>query len=65
VIEWLPCGNVENIEVKEVFHTSAIFSTAFSTGVVENKTFTCNSKVSFPHFHSPYYYYYINIYIIY
>jgi hypothetical protein len=53
----VPCGNVENFGAKKVFHISATFSTTFSTGVVENKSTTCNSKEGFPHFHSHYYYY--------
>jgi hypothetical protein len=32
-----------------------------STGAVDNSPFITNNKVTFPHFHSPYYYYYINI----
>jgi hypothetical protein len=30
-----------------------------STGAVENNPFAVNIKVTFPHFHRPYYYYYI------
>jgi len=48
---------MENFGAKKVFHISATFSTTFSTGVVENKSTTCNSKEGFPHFHSHYYYY--------
>jgi hypothetical protein len=53
------CGNVENFVPGEVFHRSGKFSTAISTGAVENNSFAHNSKVGFPHFHRPYYYYYI------
>ena len=34
-------------------------STTISTRGVENNSFGSNSKVTFPHFHRPYYYYYI------
>ena len=50
---------MENFFVSLVFHKLREISTAISTGVVENKIFGYNSKVTFPHFHRPYYYYYI------
>ena len=43
------------------FHRQRVFSTAISTGAVENNPFGDNNKVGFPHFHRPYYYYYIYI----
>jgi len=51
------CGNVENLKFIADFHRQIVISTAFSTAPVENKRIVCNSKVSFPHFHRPYYYY--------
>jgi hypothetical protein len=51
------CGNVENFSNERLFHKPAKFSTAFSTGPVENKPFGYNNKPTFPHFHRPYYYY--------
>jgi hypothetical protein len=57
--EKVACGNVENFFERRFFHRRERFSTAFSTGAVENKLFAINSKVTFPHFHRPYYYYYI------
>lgn len=41
------------------FHTKSNISTAISTGVVENNSITYNAYPGFPHFHRPYYYYYI------
>jgi hypothetical protein len=55
------CGNVENFIEGGVFHRRAKFSTTISTGAVENNSFRYNNKVGFPHFHRPYYYYYIYI----
>jgi hypothetical protein len=57
----VPCGNVENFENGKLFHRRALFSTAISTAPVENNPFAVNNKVTFPHFHRPYYYYYIYI----
>jgi hypothetical protein len=42
-----------------LFHKSAKISTAISTGVVENNSIVYNTYPGFPHFHRPYYYYYI------
>ena len=41
------------------FHTKSNISTAISTGAVENNFIVYNSYPGFPHFHRPYYYYYI------
>jgi hypothetical protein len=41
----------------KLFHRRPKFSTTFSTGAVENISFGYNNKVTFPHFHRPYYYY--------
>jgi hypothetical protein len=49
--------NEENFEAGIYFHRPGKISTAISTGGVENNPFTLNSKVTFPHFHRPYYYY--------
>ena len=54
-----PCGNVENSESAIIFHRQKEISTTISTGAVENISFAVNIKVTFPHFHRPYYYYYI------
>jgi hypothetical protein len=40
-----------------LFHRKEKISTAISTRAVENNSFALNSKVTFPHFHRPYYYY--------
>jgi hypothetical protein len=61
VVEKGACGNVENFVKERVFHRHEKFSTAFSTGAVENNSFSDNNKPTFPHFHRPYYYYYIYI----
>lgn len=53
------CGNVENSFAVGIFHSQPEISTTIFTGVVKNISFSINSKVTFPHFHSPYYYYYI------
>jgi uncharacterized protein (DUF608 family) len=50
---------VENFENAIIFHRREEISTAISTGAVENNPFAVNIKVTFPHFHRPYYYYYI------
>jgi hypothetical protein len=50
---------VENFVGRKVFHRRAKISTAIFTGAVENNSFDDNNKVGFPHFHRPYYYYYI------
>jgi len=50
---------VENSASVINFHNLKEISTAISTGVVENNPFDVNIKVTFPHFHRPYYYYYI------
>jgi hypothetical protein len=55
----VPCGNVENFLKGKVSHRSAKISTEIFTALVENNSFGVNSKVTFPHFHRPYYYYYI------
>jgi hypothetical protein len=49
----------ENFESGVYFHRGAEISTAISTAPVQNNPFALNSKVTFPHFHRPYYYYYI------
>lgn len=54
-----PCGNVENSISIEIFHNLLEISTTIYTGAVDNNSFITNVKVTFPHFHSPYYYYYI------
>jgi hypothetical protein len=59
VVEKGACGNVENFVKEEDFHRRQKISTTISTGVVENNSFGVNNKVTFPHFHRPYYYYYI------
>jgi hypothetical protein len=51
------CGNVENSHKRFYFHRLREISTAISTALVENNSFALNSKVTFPHFHRPYYYY--------
>jgi hypothetical protein len=51
------CGNVENSPKINFFHRRGEISTAISTRGVENNSFADNSKVTFPHFHRPYYYY--------
>ncbi len=50
---------MENFFESVYFHRSGLFSTVISTTPVENNPFALNSKVTFPHFHRPYYYYYI------
>jgi len=57
----MACGNVENFVERFYFHRQREISTAISTAPVENNPFALNSKVTFPHFHRPYYYYYIYI----
>jgi hypothetical protein len=54
---FMACGNVENFCAEYFFNRWPEISTAISTGAVENKPFHYNSKVTFPHFHRPYYYY--------
>lgn len=55
----MACGNVEIFISVGVFHNLRKISTAISTGAVDSISFSINIKVTFPHFHSPYYYYYI------
>jgi hypothetical protein len=50
---------VENSPPMFLFHKIAKISTAISTGAVENIPIGCNTYLGFPHFHRPYYYYYI------
>jgi len=54
-----PCGNVENFLEGKDSHRSSKISTEIFTALVENNSFDVNSKLTFPHFHRPYYYYYI------
>ncbi len=54
-----PCGNVENFVSVGFFHNLLEISTTISTGAVDSISFSINIKVTFPHFHRPYYYYYI------
>ena len=53
------CGNVENFWFHRKIHNRAIISTAISTGAVDYKSFSHINKGGFPHFHRPYYYYYV------
>jgi hypothetical protein len=55
----MACGNVENPVGIWIFHNLLKISTTISTGAVDYISFRDNIKVGFPHFHSPYYYYYI------
>jgi hypothetical protein len=55
----MACGNVENSASVYIFHNFEEISTTISTGAVDCILFTVNIKVTFPHFHRPYYYYYI------
>jgi hypothetical protein len=57
MVENSACGNVENFFAKTFSTDQTKLSTMISTRAVENKSFACNSKVGFPHFHRPYYYY--------
>jgi hypothetical protein len=50
---------VENFEANDFSHRKPKISTAISTAPVENKLFDYNNKEGFPHFHRPYYYYWI------
>jgi hypothetical protein len=53
------CGNVENSWFEIIIHNRAVISTAISTGAVDYKSFSHIIKGTFPHFHRPYYYYYV------
>jgi hypothetical protein len=55
----MACGNVENSISTGIIHSVREISTTISTGAVDSISFIINIKVTFPHFHSPYYYYYI------
>jgi hypothetical protein len=51
--------NEENFAERFYFHRLREISTAISTAPVQNNPIALNSKVTFPHFHRHYYYYYI------